>query len=61
MRQRWPIEVFAVAERKLVAGTLFFGITGKNLEHYEQKWLPDSRWPTHGLLIHKQFPVRDVL
>jgi hypothetical protein len=41
MRPSLPIEVFAVAERKLVVGTLFFGITEQNLERYEQKWLPE--------------------
>ncbi len=41
MRPSLPIEVFAVAERKPVAATLFFGIADHNLEHYEQKWLPE--------------------
>ena len=41
MRPSLPIEVFAVAEQKWVAGTLFFGIAEQNLEHYEQKWLPE--------------------
>ena len=41
MRPHLPVEVLAVAERKLVAGTLFFGIGEQNLEHYEQKWLPE--------------------
>ena len=41
MRPSLPIEVFAVAESKWVAGTLFFGIADYNLEHYEQKWLPE--------------------
>ncbi len=41
MRPSLPIEVFAVADRKLVAATLFFGIADHNLEHYEQKWLPE--------------------
>ena len=41
MRPGLPIEVFAVAEQKWVAGTLFFGIAEQNLEHYEQKWLPE--------------------
>lgn len=41
MRPHLPVEVFAVAERKFVAGTLFFGIAEQNLEHYEQKWLPE--------------------
>ena len=41
MRPSLPIEVFAVAEGKLVAGILFFGIVDHNLEHYEQKWLPE--------------------
>ncbi len=41
MRPSLPIEVLAVAECKLVAGTLFFGIAEENLEHYEQQWLPE--------------------
>ena len=41
MRPSLPIEVFAVAEGKLVAGTLCIGITEQNLAHYEQKWLPE--------------------
>lgn len=41
MRPSLPIEVFAAAEQKWVAGTLFFGIAEQNLEHYEQKWLPE--------------------
>ena len=41
MRLSLPIEVVAVAEGELVAGTLFFGIADYNLEHYEQKWLPE--------------------
>jgi hypothetical protein len=41
MRPSLPIEVFAVAEQEWVAGTLFFGIAEQNLEHYEQKWLPE--------------------
>ncbi|TAK90827.1 MAG: GNAT family N-acetyltransferase [Verrucomicrobia bacterium] len=41
MRPSLPVEVFAVAEQKWVAGTLFFGIAEHNLEHYEQKWLPE--------------------
>ncbi len=41
MRPNLPIEVFAVAERKWVAGTLFYDIAGHNLEQYEQKWLPE--------------------
>ena len=30
-----------MAEQKWVAATLFFGIADHNLEHYEQKWLPE--------------------
>ena len=41
MRPSLPIEVFAVVQCKLVAATLFFGIADHNLEHYEQKWLPE--------------------
>jgi hypothetical protein len=41
MRPNLPIKVFAVAEQKWCAGTLFFGIADHNLEHYEQKWLPE--------------------
>lgn len=41
MRRSLTVEVYAVAERKLVAGTLFFGIADRNLQHYEQKWLPE--------------------
>lgn len=37
MRRSLPVEVFAVAERKLVTGTLFVGIADRNLQHYEQK------------------------
>jgi hypothetical protein len=41
MRPSLPIEVLAAADNKWFAGTLFFGITDHNLEHYEQKWLPE--------------------
>ena len=41
MRPGLAIEVFAVAEQKWVAATLFVGIADHNLEHYEQKWLPE--------------------
>lgn len=30
-----------MAESRPVAATLFFGIADRNLEHYEQKWLPE--------------------
>lgn len=41
MRPSLPIEVFAMAKQEWVAGTLFFGIAEHNLQHYEQKWLPE--------------------
>jgi hypothetical protein len=64
MRPDLPIEVFAVAEQKWFAGTLFYGIADHNLEHYEQKWLPEllsRRRETAKLLKagHKIAPVED--
>jgi hypothetical protein len=41
MRPSLSIELVAEGTRKPVAATLFFGIAEHNLDHYEQKWLPE--------------------